>query len=115
MYTEAFKTFTENAEKSISPMVKFNKLMAKNIEQLTELQLNAVRAYSELGVDQVKAAAEVKDATSLAAFNSQQLNTIAKVSEQISEDSKKIQDIAKEFKDELDNMVSDNIKESKPE
>ncbi|WP_136808867.1 phasin family protein [Desulfosediminicola flagellatus] len=110
MYTEAFKTFTEQAEKSLSPMTLFNKMMAKNIEQMTELQVNAVRAYSELGVNQIKAATEIKDVTSLASFNSSQLATLAKISEQVSEDSKKIQDIAQEFKDELDALVSENTK-----
>jgi phasin family protein len=109
MYTEAFKSFTDQAEKTMSPLTKFNTLMAKNIEQLTELQVNAIRAYSELGVSQIKAAAEIKDVTSLASFNSHQLSTLAKMSEQVSADSKKMQDIAQEFKDELDNLTSENV------
>ncbi len=113
MYTEAFKSFTDQAEKTLTPLTRFNKLMAKNIEQLTELQLNAVRAYSELGVNQIKAAAEIKDVTSLASFNSHQLATMAKVSEQVSEDSKKMQDLAQEFKNELDNLVSENVDTAK--
>lgn len=115
MYTEAFKSFTEQAEKTLSPMTKFNKLMAKNIEQMTELQVNAVRAYSEMGVSQIKAASEIKDITSLASFNSSQLASLAKVSEQVSEDSKKIQDIAQAFRDELDNLVSESTKETEKE
>lgn len=115
MYTETFKTFTEQAEKTFSPMTRFNKMMAKNIEQMTELQINAVRAYSELGVSQIKAAAEIKDVTSLASFNSSQLAALAKISEQVSDDSKKIQDIAQEFKDELDTLVSESTKGTEKE
>jgi phasin family protein len=40
---------------------------------------------------------------------------MAKVSEQVSEDSKKMQDLAQEFKEELDSLVSENTKEAAPE
>lgn len=109
MYTDAFKSFTEQTEKSMNPLLKFNKLMAKNVEQLTELQLNAMRCYADMGVAQIKAAAEIKDLPSLTSFNSQQLSTLAKVSEQVSEDSKKMQELANEFKQELDNLMSENL------
>lgn len=115
MCTDAFKSFTEQAEKTMNPLIKFNKLMARNVEQLTELQLNAVRSYSELGVNQLKTAAEVKDLTSLTAFNSDQVAAMAKVFEQVSEDSKKLQDLAREFKDELNTLASENTEKKKPE
>lgn len=115
MYTEAFKSFSEQTEKSVSPFVKFNQLMAKNIAQLTEFQINSVKAYSDLGVSQIKAAAEIKDVTSLASFNSSQLAAIAKISEQVSDDSKKLQDIAQEFRDELDTLVAENSKDTTAE
>ena len=60
MYTDFFKTFTDQTEKTLEPYVKFNKLMAKNVEVLTELQLNAMRTYSEMGLTQMKAASEIK-------------------------------------------------------
>jgi phasin family protein len=115
MYTDTFKSFTEQAGKTMNPLIKFNKLLAKNVEQLTELQVNAVRSYSEIGVKQIKAAAEIKDIASLAAFNNTQLATMAKVVEQVSEDSKKMQDIAQEFKDELDTLVSTTTEKAKSE
>lgn len=115
MYTEAFKSFSDQTEKTITPFIKFNRLVAKNIEQLTDFQLNSVRTYSDLCISQIKAAAEIKDPTSLASFNSNQLATFAKISEQISEDSKKLQDIAQEFRDEFDNLVSEQTNETAEE
>ncbi|NVD07838.1 phasin family protein [Vibrio sp. JPW-9-11-11] len=114
MYTDFFKTFTDQTEKTLEPYVNFNKLVTKNVEVLTELQLNAIRTYSEMGLTQMKAASEVKDVTSLTAFNSQQLSVLTKLSQQMMDDSNKLQSIAKEFKDDVEKMTSENLKTVTP-
>ncbi|MEZ8824355.1 phasin family protein [Vibrio amylolyticus] len=114
MYTDFFKSFTDQTEQSLQPYVKFNKLVTKNIEVLTELQLNAMRTYSEMGISQMKAATEVRDVTSLTAFSGQQLSAMTKLSQQLTEDSTKIQAIAKEFKDDVDQMTTENLKTVTP-
>lgn len=114
MYTDMFKAFSEQSEKTLAPYVKFNKLVAKNVETLTELQLNAMRTYSEMGLQQMKAASEVKDVTSFTVFSSQQLAALTKLSQQMIDDSNKLQAIAKEFKDDVDQLTTENIKASSP-
>ena len=114
MYTDMFKAFSEQTEKTLAPYIKFNKLVAKNVEMLTELQLNSVRTYSEMGLAQVKAATEVNDVTTLTSFSGQQLATMTKLSQQMMDDSAKLQTIAKEFKEDLDKLTSDNIKAATP-
>ncbi|MCG9595592.1 phasin family protein [Vibrio sp. Isolate25] len=114
MYTDFFKSFTDQTEKSLEPYVKFNKLVTKNVEVLTELQLNAIRTYSEMGLTQMKAASEIKDVTSLTAFNSQQLSVLTKLSQQMMDDSNKLQSIAKEFKDDVDQLTTENLKTVTP-
>lgn len=114
MYTDMFKAFSEQTEKTLAPYVKFNKLVAKNVETLTELQLNAVRTYSEMGLAQVKAASSVTDVTSLTSYSSQQLAAMTKLSQQMMDDSTKLQSVAKEFKDDLDQLTSENLKAATP-
>ncbi|MDA0148408.1 phasin family protein [Vibrio sp. LaRot3] len=114
MYTDFFKSFTDQTEKSLEPYIKFNKLVTKNVEVLTELQLNAIRTYSEMGLTQMKAASEVKDVTSLTAFNGQQLSVLSKLSQQMMDDSNKLQSIAKEFKDDVEQLTSENLKTVTP-
>ncbi|MGD8110193.1 phasin family protein [Vibrio sp. TRT 21S02] len=114
MYTDFFKTFTDQTEKNMEPYVKFNKLVTKNVEVLTELQLNAIRTYSEMGLTQMKAAGDIKDITSLTAFNSQQLNVLTKLSQQMMDDSNKLQSIAKEFKEDVEQLTSENLKTVTP-
>ncbi|EGU47760.1 hypothetical protein VII00023_20242 [Vibrio ichthyoenteri ATCC 700023] len=114
MYTDFFKNFSDQTEKTLEPYVKFNKLVTKNVEVLTELQLNAIRTYSEMGLTQMKAATEVKDVTSLTVFNSQQLNVLSKLSQQMTNDSNKLQSIAQEFKDDVEQLTSENLKTVTP-
>ncbi|WP_243977773.1 phasin family protein [Vibrio natriegens] len=114
MYTDFFKTFSDQTEKTLEPYLKFNKLVTKNVEVLTELQLNAMRTYSEMGITQMKAASEIKDVTSLTAFNSQQLSVLTKLSQQMMDDSNKLQTIAKEFKEDVEKMTSENLKTVTP-
>ncbi|WOO29633.1 phasin family protein [Vibrio parahaemolyticus] len=114
MYTDFFKTFSDQTEKNPEPYLKFNKLVTKNVEVLTELQLNAIRTYSEVGLNQMKAASEIKDVTSLTAFNSQQLSVLTKLSQQMMDDSNKLQAIAKEFKEDVEKMTSENLKTVTP-
>jgi len=111
MYSDFFKTFTDQTEKTLQPYVKFNKLMTKNVEVLTELQLNAIRTYSEMGIEQMKSVGEIRDVTSLAAYNSQQMAVLTKLSQQMVEDSNKLQSIAKEFKEDLEKLSSVRIRE----
>ena len=114
MYTDFFKTFTDQTEKNLEPYLKFNKLVTKNVEVLTELQLNAIRTYSEMGLTQMKAASEIKDVTTLTVFNSQQLGVLTKLSQQMLDDSNKLQSIAKEFKDDVEQLTTENLKTVTP-
>ena len=114
MYTDFFKTFSDQTEKTLAPYINFNKLVTKNVEVLTELQLNAIRTYSEMGLTQMKAAGDVKDVTSLTDFNSQQLNVLTKLSQQMTNDSNKLQSVAKEFKDDVEQLTSENLKTVTP-
>ncbi|PCS21489.1 phasin family protein [Candidatus Enterovibrio escicola] len=114
MYTDMFKAFSEQTEKTLAPYVKFNKMVAKNAITMAELQLNAVRTYSEMGLAQMKAASNVTDITSLTAFSSQQLAALSKLSQQMMEDSTKMQTISKEFKEDLEKLTTENIKAATP-
>jgi len=114
MYTDFFKTYADQTEKNLEPFIKFNKLVTKNVEVLTELQLNAIRTYSEMGLAQMKAASEIKDVTSFTSFNGQQLSVLTKLSQQMMDDSNKLQNIAKEFKDDVEKLTTENLKTVTP-
>jgi phasin family protein len=112
MYTDMFKMFSDQTEQTLAPFNRFNLLVAEHVEQVTKLQLNAMQAYTELGLSQLKAASAIKDVNSLVAFNSQQMGVLSKLSKQLQDDSNQTQAIAKEFKNEFENLVSANVKKA---
>ncbi len=89
-----FKTITDQTEKQFEPYFKFNKLAAKNVQTMTELQMNAMQTYTDMGLAQMKAVSEIKDVNSLTAFNSQQLAALTQLSQQMMSDSAKLQAVA---------------------
>lgn len=109
MYTDMFKLFSEQAEKNLTPFHQYNRLMAKHVEQMTQLQLNAINSYGELGLAQFKAAGDIHDMPSLMAFNGQQVATLTKLSQQLSEDSHKVQEIARAFKADVDKLAAESL------
>lgn len=111
MYSEMFKSFSEQAEKNLAPYVKFNHLFTKNIEEIAELQLAAVRAYSDLGLTQLKSISEIKDIQSLTAYNTQQIESLTKLSQQLIDDSNKFSAIAQEFKSDVEELAAENMKQ----
>lgn len=112
MYTDMFKSLSEQTEQALAPYLKFNKLLTKNAEELTELQLAAIRAYSDLGVSQLKAMNEVKDVQSFTSFSSMQQQALTEFSLQLTNDSKKITAAAQSFKAEVEELVAENVKQT---
>ncbi|MBY7729787.1 phasin family protein [Vibrio splendidus] len=114
MYTDIFKTITDQTEKQFEPYLKFNKLVAKNVQTMTELQMNALKTYTDMGLAQMKAVSEIKDVNSLTAFNGQQLTALTQLSQQMMSDSSKMQAAAKEFKEDVETLTTENLKTVTP-
>jgi len=114
MYTDIFKSFSEQSEKAFAPVVKFNQLVAKNVTDLTNLQLEAARSYADLGLAQLQIASEVKDVQSFVAYGNKQIEAMTKLSQQLLEDGKKLSTIVEEFKAEVEALTNDNIKAATP-
>ncbi|WP_026957467.1 phasin family protein [Aliagarivorans taiwanensis] len=114
MYSELFKTFTEQGEKAFAPITNYNKLVVKNIEELTALQLAAMKSYSDAGVEQLKAASEIADVQGLVDFNVKQVEAMTSLGQQMIEDGKKLAKLGQDFKSELDEMASENLEKASP-
>ncbi len=113
MYTEIFSSFAQQTEKALAPYVKFNQLLTQNVEELTEMQLAALRTYSDLGLNQMKAASNVRDVQSLALFGSKQLETLTKLSKQMIDDGNRLSELAQQWKLNMDEMVAENMQSQK--
>ena len=107
MYTDFLDTLTEQNRKFFEPTIKFNQLVAKNIEQFTKVQLDAVKNLSETSITQIKAASEVKDAKSAIDFNVSQFSALTQLSQQMIQDGQKLMQVGREFKDNLDVLAKE--------
>lgn len=107
MYTNIFQNVNEQSEKAVAPLLKYNQLVANNFTALTNLQLDAARQYADIGLAQLQASAQVKDAQSLMSHGSKQLETMTRVSQQMMEDAKKLAELAQEFKTGLEQLAAD--------
>ncbi|QTL35520.1 MULTISPECIES: phasin family protein [Pseudoalteromonas] len=110
MYNDLMKTLTEQSEQFFSPAIKFNQLVAKNIEQLAQIQLDATENFTKTSVEQLKTAAEVKDVKSFIDFNASQLTAMNKLSQQMIDDGQKLTQLGNEFKEHLDAISKDSVK-----
>lgn len=114
MYSELFKTFSSQTENMMSPFTNYNEMLVKNIEETTNLQLEAMKKYADIGINQIKNATAVKDVSSLIEFNTKQAETFTELSQSLIEDGKRMSDIAQSFKGNLDELAATAMKKAAP-
>lgn len=107
MQENIINAFAEQAKSMYSPLTKLNSLMIENIEKMTAFQLNSIKSYADMSIDQMKKSTDIKDADSLRTFSSAQTEVAATVNKKIMEDAKSLADIANEFKSQMETVWKD--------
>lgn len=111
MYEEMFSKPFANAETMLEPMMKANKLAVANVEKLVNFNMTAMQAYVDMGLEQMKSAAEVNSPQTLQAFWSKQIETANVVRQKMMDDAKALADLGNGMKDEFAKLTEDNVKE----
>lgn len=88
-----FNNINEKLTSYTTPVSKINKAMLDNIGDLIELQSQSFSAYADLGINQAKAALEIRDTESLSAFFQQQNEVAETIQTQFKGDMSKLGDI----------------------
>lgn len=107
MQDNILNAFSEQAKSMFTPMTKFNSLMVENMEKLTEFQINAVKGYAEMGLAQMKSAAEIKDLESAREFTASQAETATTLNKKVMEDAKALSEMAMDFKSQIESIVEE--------
>jgi phasin family protein len=107
MQENILNAFAEQTKNLYSPMQKFSALFVGNMEKMTEFQLNAIKSYADAGIDQMKKAAEIKDADSMRTFSSSQAEATTELNKKIMEDAKSLSEMAVEFKDQVEAIMEE--------
>ena len=107
MQEKIMNAFADQTKNMYAPMRKLNALMVENMEKMTDFQIEAMKSYSKMGVNQLKNAAEVKDADSVRDFTASQAELMSTLSKKVLEDAKSMADMSMEFKQEVEKIVEE--------
>lgn len=109
MYEDFIKQANTQFEQLFAPQRKLGGLYVDYVAKLTNYQMEAAKAYSDLGVEQLRALAKVSDAKSLQAFVENQSKTAKTLSEKLSQDANTLAGFGKDFGAELQKLAQENV------
>ena len=110
MNQEFANLFKMEPEKVLAPMQRLAELSLSNSEKLFALQMEITQSYIRLGVEQMKALFEVKDAESLQAFVNSQDDVAKNVGEKMIADAKAVADLGAEFNAETQKLTRESLR-----
>lgn len=111
MYEEMFSKNFPQVENFIEPAIKANKLAVDNFEKLVNFQMDAFQSYVDLGIEQMKAAAEINGPQAFQTYFSKQIETGNVLRQKILDDTKALVDLGNGFKEDFAKLAEANAKE----
>ncbi|MEX0730398.1 MAG: phasin family protein [Aquisalimonadaceae bacterium] len=109
MYEEFFKNTGNQFETWVAPARKLNSLIVEHLAKVSEFQMEAARAYSDLSVEQLRAMTKINDAKSLQDFVSNQSKLVKTLSEKVSQDTNTLAGFGKDLTAELQKLAQENV------
>ncbi len=97
-------------EAAIAPVVAFNKLVVKSAENAINLQFDSFKAFADLGLKNLNAGFEVRDADDLKAYAEKQKDLAQKITERVTADAKAYGELNTQFIDEARTLAEQNVK-----
>jgi phasin family protein len=114
MVVNLFNKALENPQVLPEPMVKTNKLLVENLEKMVVFQMNALKSYLDIGLNQMRAAAEITDLQSMQDFCKRQAEIARTVQQKLLSDAKALSDLATRFKTEMDGLARTTLEDVLP-
>ncbi len=96
-------------ESYMGPARKVSSLVIEHFSRVSEFQLEAFKAYSDLSVEQLRAVSRVTDAESLQDFLNDQTRIARTVSEKLNSDASTLAGFGKDLTDELQKLTQENV------
>ncbi|HRD67326.1 MAG TPA: phasin family protein [Candidatus Competibacter sp.] len=114
MVVDLFNKALESPQTLSEPLVRANKFIAATVEKMVVFQMNALKSYLDIGLNQMKAAAEIDDVKSLQDFYKRQTDIAQAVQQKFMNDAKAMSDMAARFKTEMDNLAKATLEDVLP-
>jgi len=103
-----FGKFSESAEKFVAPMRELVGLNVDYLEKVADLQLDAVKAYSDLGIKQLRAATSISDVQGFQDYVKAQGDTVNTLSKRVQDDAQKVVSLSKDYADKAQKLAQTN-------
>ncbi len=111
MNNEMLNKMLEQSQSFVAPVAKTNQLAVANLEKLVAFQLNALESYVALGLDRMKAAAEISDVNGFETFVNGQVEAANVLRQKLIDDTQALVDLGAGFKAEFEKLAEANAAE----
>lgn len=96
------------------PVIKANKLFIENVEKMLVFQMNALKVYFDISINQLRAAAEITDLESLRDFYKRQFDIAQTLQGKLFNDARIMSNMAARLKLEMDGWTQTILQEALP-
>ena len=97
-------------EAAMAPVVAFNKMIVKNAETAFNMQMASLQAYAKLGLENINAGLEVRNADDFKAYAEKQKDVAKEVTAQVTADVKAFSELNAKFLEEARTLTEANMK-----
>lgn len=112
MKYEIFDTMSKQQETLMATVQKLNQLAVAKVEKLTALQMNALRGYSDLSIQNLKELVEINNPQALQAYLGKQNESVKSVGEKLVADAKAVAEVGVEYSQEAQKITQDSFQAS---
>lgn len=95
-------------------VIKANRLFIENVEKMLVFQMNSLKAYFDISINQLRAAAEITDLESLRDFYKRQMEIAQTLQCKLLNDARIMSNMATRFKTEMDGLTQTLLHETLP-
>ncbi|KAB2934129.1 MAG: phasin family protein [Candidatus Contendobacter sp.] len=114
MVVNLFNNVLETPPALPEPVIKANKLFIENVEKILIFQMNSLKTYFDIGINQLRAAAEITDLESLQDFCKRQAEIAQTLQRKLMNDVRIMSDMAARFKTEMDGLTQTTLETTLP-
>lgn len=97
-------------EKYVAPVKELNALAIDNIEKLISLHVKRFEETAKAGIEQLRAAASIKDVEDVKAYLSTYADTIRQIGERTVEDTRMVFEMGNAYTSEAQRIFKDTLK-----
>lgn len=99
----------DQAETLLVSMKDLNNLVMENVQKLMKMNLDIVENYTQIGLDNYKAATGIKTVDELMKYAQKQRDIAQEVGKKISEDAKTVVDMSNQYVTTTQKVAEDNV------